>query len=563
MGITMLIDFGVFLVLLALLVFLIFTKTMSILHRVYLALHLAFMHWAFLQFAAYTTPYLPYKFLFVQSSYVALSLTGLGSFVLTLYIMNKSSFFKTFTFKLLLLPCILAVVFILANPNELFLTLNQDVTSAKVFAYGKLFGLVIGQMFIYVIISLTMLTWSYIRSAHRSVTRKLSKFAINGLGLLMLFGIIDLFINIINISLFSSYFPILSIGMMCAAFYMTYQLNRINVLDIIDLAHRDVMNTMSVGILVLDRDSFIVEMNKHVQDIIPLQIGSYFDMKLIQDHIPDTDWSKIEKQFIIRKNDPYYKLEFEIYTKNPTESYLQVQSTPILNQRSKLMGYMFTMHEVTEIKQLAESTKRQNTLLQQRNSELIKTQEKLYEANKKLEKIAITDVLTECYNRRYLMQFLEYELPRNIANRVPFTIIIIDIDYFKLINDAYGHLNGDVVLVQTARKVNETIRKQDILARYGGEEFIIYLPQLSRAEAQQKAEDIKNEIENNRIWIEEVKDEISVTISVGVVTFENYDQFHITDSKVLLHEIMSLADTALYEAKYKGRNLIVNRSFAI
>ncbi|HIW33371.1 MAG TPA: diguanylate cyclase [Candidatus Paenibacillus intestinavium] len=559
----MLIDLGVFLVLLALLVFLIFTKSMSILHRVYLALHLAFMHWAFLQFAADTTSYLPYKFWYLQASYAALSLTGLCSLVLTLYITNKSSFIKTFTFKLLSLPCVIATIFILINPNDLFITVYQVSGSEKLSTYGILFSLAIGQLFIYVIASLCMLAWSYSKSGQRSVTRKLSKFAITGIGLMFIFGVIDLIVNIINISWFSLYFPILSVGMMCAAAYMTFKLNRINVMDIINLAHRDVMNTMSVGILVLDRDNFIVEMNQQVQAIIPLQIGNFFDIRRIQEHIPDTDWGKIEKQFIIRQHDPYYKLEFEVYTRMPKESHLQVQSTPILNQRSKLMGYMFTMQEVTEIKQLAESTKKQNILLQQRNSELIKTQEKLYEANKKLEKIAVTDVLTECYNRRYLMQFLEYELPRNITNRVPFTIIIIDIDYFKLINDAYGHLNGDIVLVQTARKVSEVLRKHDILARYGGEEFIVYLPQLSRAEAQQKAEDIKNEIEYNRIWIEEVKDEISVTISVGVVTIEDYDQFHITDSKVLLHEIMSLADTALYEAKYKGRNLIVNRSFAI
>lgn len=536
---------------------------MSILHRVYIALHLAFMHWALLQFAAHTTPYLPYKFLFVQSSYVALSLTGVGSFVFTLYIMNKSSFLKTFTFKLLLIPCICAIVFILVNPNELFLTLYQIPTSHKVFAYGKYFSFAIGQMFVYVLASLGLLIWTYFHSVHRSISRTLSSFAISGIGLLVLFAIIDLIVNIINISWFNSYFPILSIGMLVAALYMTHQLNRINVLDIINLAHQDVMNTMSVGILVLDRDNFIVEMNKHVHSLISLKVGDYFDVNIIQKQMPDTDWGKIDKQFTLRRNDPYFKFEFEIFVKEPFERYLQVQSTPILNRSTKLMGYMFTMQEVTEIKKLADNTRKQNVLLQQRNAELIKTQEKLYEANRKLGKIAITDALTECYNRRYLMQFLEQELPRNIRTQSPFTVIILDIDYFKLINDAYGHLNGDIVLVHTARKINECLNKNDILARYGGEEFIVYLPELSAEEAQQKAEEIKNEIENNRIWIEEVNDELSVTISLGIVTIEDYNQFHITDSKVLLHEIMTLADTALYEAKHKGRNLIVNRSFAI
>ena len=136
-------------------------------------------------------------------------------------------------------------------------------------------------------------------------------------------------------------------------------------------------------------------------------------------------------------------------------------------------------------------------------------------------------------------------------------------DYFKLINDAYGHLNGDTVLVHTARKVKSLLGSKDRLARYGGEEFIVYMPELSALEAHRKAEQIKNEIENQLVWIEDAEDHISVTISVSIVTIDNYEQFKVTDSKVFLQEIMNLADTALYEAKYKGRNLIVNRSTAI
>lgn len=536
---------------------------MSILHRVYLALHLAFMHWALLQFAAHTTPYLPYKFLFIQSSYVVLSLTGVGCIVLTLYIMNKSSFFKTFTFKLLLLPCLCAIIFIVTNPHEYFITLYQVSDSDKVFSYGKYFYLAIAPMALYTFASFCMLLWKYFSLADRSVARKITLFALNGHGILLLFGLIDLIVNIINIEWFPSYIPLLSLGMLVSAMYMTIQLNNINTMDSINLAKRNVMNSLSVGILVVDRDNFIVEMNEQVHTLLPLQTGDYFDVEQVQSYLPDTDWDSIETQFLSRNNDPFLRLEFEIYVRIPSERHMLVQSTPILNKRTKLMGYMFTMQEVTEIKKLADSTKKQNMLLQQRNAELIKTQEKLYEANKKLEKIAITDSLTECYNRRYLMQFLEQELPRNISREKPFTIMIFDIDYFKLINDAYGHLNGDIVLVQTAKKIQNILQKNDILARYGGEEFIVYLPELSAQDAQRKAEQIKNEIENNRIWIEQVEDEISVTISVGIVTLDHYNEFLIQDCKVLLHEILTLADTALYEAKYKGRNLIVNRNFAI
>lgn len=563
MGLSMIVDFSIFLVLLCTLIFLIFTKTISILNRVYLLLHLAFMFWALLQFAAGTTALSEYRFLFIKLSYVALSTLGIGSLIFSLYIINRNSFLKRTSFKSVLLPYLAANLFILWNPNGLFLTLNSDPLSGKTFVYGEYFGAVIALLMLYVTASVLLLMRHYFQSKQDSMARYVCRFALIGIGIILLFGCADLIVNIIYLQLLDTYFPILSVGMLLSALYMSINVNRINVLDMISIAHRDVMNTLSVGIMVLDRDGHIVEMNRFVDEIFSFSIGDRFELEKVKEQLPDNDWDSIHHKLELREQDPLMKLEFQWLTTKPQQRYLLVQSFPILDRYTKLMGYMYTLQDLTEVNRLADSLKRQNLLLQQRNRELIKTQEELYEANKKLEKIAITDPLTECYNRRYLMQFLEVELAKNIEESLPFTIIIFDLDYFKLINDAYGHLNGDTVLVHTARKVNSLLDSQDRLARYGGEEFIIYVPTLSAIEAHQKAEEIKNEIENHRIWIEEVSDHISVTISVGIVTIDDYTQFKVNDPKVFLQEVMNLADTALYEAKYKGRNLIVNRSSAI
>jgi len=563
MGLSMIVDFSIFLVLLCTLIFLIFTKTISILNRVYLLLHLAFMFWALLQFAAGTTALSEYRFLFIKLSYVALSTLGIGSLIFSLYIINRNSFLKRTSFKIVLLPYLAANLFILWNPNGLFLTLNSDPLSGKTFVYGEYFGAVIALLMLYVTASVLLLMRHYFQSKQDSMARYVCRFALIGIGIILLFGCADLIVNIIYLQLLDTYFPILSVGMLLSALYMSINVNRINVLDMISIAHRDVMNTLSVGIMVLDRDGHIVEMNRFVDEIFSFSIGDRFELEKVKEQLPDNDWDSIHHKLELREQDPLMKLEFQWLTTKPQQRYLLVQSFPILDRYTKLMGYMYTLQDLTEVNRLADSLKRQNLLLQQRNRELIKTQEELYEANKKLEKIAITDPLTECYNRRYLMQFLEVELAKNIEESLPFTIIIFDLDYFKLINDAYGHLNGDTVLVHTARKVNSLLDSQDRLARYGGEEFIIYVPTLSAIEAHQKAEEIKNEIENHRIWIEEVSDHISVTISVGIVTIDDYTQFKVNDPKVFLQEVMNLADTALYEAKYKGRNLIVNRSSAI
>lgn len=563
MGLSMIIDFSIFLVLLGTLLFLIFSKTISILNRVYLSLHLAFMFWALLQFAASTATMMEYRYLFIKLSYVALSALGIGAFVLTMYIINRSSFLKSASFRMMLLPTVAAIIFILWNPDHLFLTLNHNPASEKDFVYGQFFGVVIALLMLYVTASVLLLTRYFFQAKQDSMARYVSRFALIGVGIVFLFGCIDLIVNIIYVDWLIRYFPLLSIGMLFSALYMSVNINRINVLDMISIAQRDVMNTISVGILVLDRDGHIVEMNQLVDRIFPFEIGDRFDLKKVQQQLPGNNWSSIEAKFRLREQDPLLKLEFQWLTNGPNARHLLIQSFPIVNKHGKLKGYMFTMQDLTEMNNLADSLKRQNELLQQRNNELIKTQEELYEANRKLEIIAITDALTECYNRRYLMQFLEHELVKNIVEKMPFTIIIFDLDYFKLINDAYGHLNGDIVLVHTARKVKSLLSSQDRLARYGGEEFLVYLPHLSAMEAHRKAEEIKNEVESNQIWIDDVEDHISVTISVGIITIDDYEQFKIIDSKVFLQEVMSLADAALYEAKYNGRNLIVNRSSAI
>jgi len=558
----MLIDFGVFLVLLSLLVVVLFLRTISILHRIYIALHLAFMVWALLQFSSQTTSLLKYKLLFVQSSYIVLSLISVGCYIFSLIIINKASFLKTTPFKLMLIPFVFAVIIIASNPSGMFLQQYTGASTYKVTQPGPLFVYFLAQLLFYGVVCLVLLYRQYRISTMGSAIRELALFAFKGISIIFIFGSMDIFVNLLLMAVMDRYYPFTSVGLMITSIYMIIQMNRTNVLDIINLAQRDVLNTISVGILVVDKDNIVVEMNEHVSSVIPIKVGEVFDEAVVRPFLSGDSWRKVKRWLSIRNRNPNYKLEFEIEVQISYTRFVLVLSLPIFDRKSKLIGYMYTFQDITENKKLIEGTKKQNQLLQQRNAELLSMQEELFESNRKLEKIAITDPLTECYNRRYLMQFLEIELHRNLTTQMPFTIIILDIDYFKLVNDSYGHLNGDLVLVHTAKKLESLLLEHDLLARFGGEEFIIYMPQLTPIEALQKAEQIKTEIEHNKVWIDDIEDYITVTISLGIVTIDQYDDFKIKDAKVLMNEIMTLADKALYEAKFKGRNLIVKRSIA-
>lgn len=158
------------------------------------------------------------------------------------------------------------------------------------------------------------------------------------------------------------------------------------------------------------------------------------------------------------------------------------------------------------------------------------------------------DPLTECYNRRFLFQRLKEEYNRCQRQRNPIAGIMIDLDYFKKINDNFGHETGDLVLIKLVGALRISMRNYDVISRYGGEEFFILLPNTNGKSAIAIAERMRVIVENLKIDIE--KKVIKITSSFGVSSFENFP--FPEDSELLL----KWADIALYEAKNKGRNRV-------
>ncbi|MFT3835450.1 MAG: diguanylate cyclase [Myxococcaceae bacterium] len=162
--------------------------------------------------------------------------------------------------------------------------------------------------------------------------------------------------------------------------------------------------------------------------------------------------------------------------------------------------------------------------------------------------LSITDMLTGVANRRFLFQQLELEIAR--ANRfgTQLSMLMIDIDFFKKLNDAAGHTAGDVVLKQVCTLMKNTVRKVDTLARYGGEEFVVLLPQVTKAEALEVADKLRRIVAESPIDYREVQPTGKVTISVGVANLpvDATEQHHLVDS----------ADAALYASKRAGRDRV-------
>jgi two-component system cell cycle response regulator len=149
---------------------------------------------------------------------------------------------------------------------------------------------------------------------------------------------------------------------------------------------------------------------------------------------------------------------------------------------------------------------------------------------------------------------LEHQLAVDHRYHVPFSLIMFDVDYFKQINDKYGHHTGDEVLRHTASVIQGRLRDTDIFARYGGEEFVIHLPHTMKSDALRLAEELRELVESQVISTD--RGDVRVTISMGVISMEG--RMYEGSPKQWLFDLLREADNALYKAKRSGRNRIVS-----
>lgn len=165
----------------------------------------------------------------------------------------------------------------------------------------------------------------------------------------------------------------------------------------------------------------------------------------------------------------------------------------------------------------------------------------------RIEQMTVQDDLTRLYNQRYLHQLLDHEVDR--ANRYlkEFSMIFIDLDKFKQVNDTYGHVHGSDLLREAAEIILESTRDVDHCARYGGDEFVIVLPETDKAKALVSAERIRNAIETN-VFLQEKGINAKFTASFGVASFPEDAQTK--------DDLIKMADEAMYEAKHKNRNIV-------
>jgi len=215
-----------------------------------------------------------------------------------------------------------------------------------------------------------------------------------------------------------------------------------------------------------------------------------------------------------------WKGEHKNYNKNGEAFYVENIITPNFNNNDEIIGYTSIYNDITLRKEISE--------------------------------LSITDELTKLYNRRHFNSIFNTELKKSLRHNHNFTLMILDVDFFKQYNDTYGHFEGDNALIDVANSLKGSLnRPDDYIFRLGGEEFSIITTNIDHIGVEQLAQKIKDSIEKLNIKHENSNISDSLTISIGVKTINP------SSEKLDHEEIYKCADKALYEAKQKGRNRII------
>ncbi len=313
------------------------------------------------------------------------------------------------------------------------------------------------------------------------------------------------------------------------------------------------MTTNPLKILVADDDSFICEMlsailesegytvetaSNGVEALEKYRAEKKFDLILSDMNMPEMSGLEIIKE--IRGNDN--KVPIIILTGN-SEISIAIDAL-----KSGANDYILKDENIQDVILISIEKVMENYRLKKQNVELLQDLEK---KNRELNKMAFVDGLTGISNRRYFEDSLNNEWEKAVGEAIPLSVILIDIDFFKLYNDTYGHQQGDACLKQVAQKLNESAGiSKNIVARYGGEEFVAVLPGLDEKGAIAIANEMLSGIARLKIPHESSTVSDIVTVSLGV-------GYGFPTESMKPADLLKIADRELYKAKESGRNRIL------
>ncbi|MBI5634662.1 MAG: diguanylate cyclase [Nitrospirae bacterium] len=278
--------------------------------------------------------------------------------------------------------------------------------------------------------------------------------------------------------------------------------------------------------IILDRDYTIVKANQAYSDLKHIRLEDLIDEKC---HVTTRNRNEVCEDCIVtktfRSGDPSAKVK-KVLTLYGTEEWVEIYTYPIISKEGVVTHVVEYVRNITDRKRAEQESHR---------------------FIKELETLSSEDSLTGLQNRRMIFERIRHEIERVRRYKAELSLIFCDLDYFKEINDTYGHKAGDEVLRAIADILRRSVRTSDVVGRYGGDEFLLVLPQTSLKGAQELAERIRVSVQDTKFEMSDGKS-VGTTMSIGVAFYDGTE----TDVDALISRI----DTALYVSKRSGKNQV-------
>jgi diguanylate cyclase (GGDEF)-like protein/PAS domain S-box-containing protein len=336
---------------------------------------------------------------------------------------------------------------------------------------------------------------------------------------------------------------VVPVGFLAFYLYMRRSLQYLDPSAAIPDRVRAAFDALTEGVAIIDNTGRIMLYNKSFQQLHPFaetdMLGKFLSQipwLIDSGKGPETPWD-----YALQHQAHFSEQLYTIPQADHTSVEVVVNASPIQDARGKMRGCMVTFYDVTELH-------RANETMRSALDALEASREQIEKKNKDLQYLATHDSLTGCLNRRAFFEEAEVLFAKLKEEARDVSCIMADIDFFKKVNDTYGHLVGDQVIVAVTRTLTKRMRNSDLLCRMGGEEFCIMLPGASEETALDVAERLRSEIEQ---W---VGDEVGAVTGLKITS-----SFGVTSLKSgaeSVSELVELADFALYTSKQAGRNQV-------
>lgn len=399
---------------------------------------------------------------------------------------------------------------------------GPEGTNSVIYQHGPAFWVSAAYVFSLVFVGMALLVRYTVKS--QKLYRKQSWFFISAAVAILMLSTIYL----VNFNPFPG-LDLTSVGFLFAGLIMVWGMRKERLLDIVPIAHELILENLNDGALVIDDLYRIIDINTAAEKLLSQKRKEIFGS---QAEVLGDFWVEIQDHL---KKDQVKNIE--IKAKNFDEVILDARISPLNDKRTRFLGWVVILADISLRKKVEIDLNAVNDRLKQ---QLVEIQE----LQAQLQNLVMRDSLTGVYNRRFLGESLKQVMAKSKRDKIPVSIIMLDVDYFKTINDKFGHKAGDDVLVSLSQLLRTQTRESDCVSRYGGDEFVLVLSEMSRKDALQRAELLRNAAK--ALTLQMGEEAITLTISIGVSTFpENGD-----DGEALLKS----ADGALYLAKAHGRD---------